>query len=188
MNEVKKPQKPLIFYYVIVLGIMFLLNLLIVPTMQQMKIQEVDYGTFMRMTENSEIGKVKVEDNQILFTDKEEKNIYKTGLMNDPALVERLYKSNAQFSSEIIEQMSPLANFLLTWVLPIVIFAALGQFLSKQMMKRMTGGDSSMMFNIGKSNAKVYVKSSGGIKFDDVAGEDEAKENLAEIVSYLHDP
>ena len=188
MNEVKKPQKPLIFYYVIVLGIMFLLNLLILPTMQQMKIQEVDYGTFMRMTENSEIGKVKVEDNQILFTDKEEKNIYKTGLMNDPALVERLYKSNAQFSSEIIEQMSPLANFLLTWVLPIVIFAALGQFLSKQMMKRMTGGDSSMMFNIGKSNAKVYVKSSGGIKFDDVAGEDEAKENLAEIVSYLHDP
>ena len=188
MNEVKKPQKPLIFYYVIVLLVMFLLNLLVVPTVRQMKIQEVDYGTFMRMTENSEIGKVMVEDNQILFTDKSEKNIYKTGLMNDPGLVERLYKSDAQFSSEIIEQMSPLANFLLTWVLPIVIFAALGQFLSKQMMKRMTGGDSSMMFNLGKSNAKVYVKSSGGIKFDDVAGEDEAKENLAEIVSYLHDP
>ncbi len=188
MNEVKKPQKPLIFYYLIVLLVMFLLNLLVVPTVRQMKIQEVDYGTFMRMTENSEIGKVMVEDNQILFTDKSEKNIYKTGLMNDPGLVERLYKSDAQFSSEIIEQMSPLANFILTWVLPIVIFAALGQFLSKQMMKRMTGGDSSMMFNLGKSNAKVYVKSSGGIKFDDVAGEDEAKENLAEIVSYLHDP
>ncbi len=188
MNEVKKPQKPLIFYYVIVLLVMFLLNLLVVPTVRQMKIEEVDYGTFMRMTENSEIGKVMVEDNQILFTDKSEKNIYKTGLMNDPGLVERLYKSDAQFSSEIIEQMSPLANFILTWVLPIVIFAALGQFLSKQMMKRMTGGDSSMMFNLGKSNAKVYVKSSGGIKFDDVAGEDEAKENLAEIVSYLHDP
>lgn len=188
MNEVKKPQKPLIFYYVIVLVIIFLLNLLVVPSMQQMRIQEVDYGTFMQMTEQKQIGEVMVEDNRILFTDRSGENIYKTGLMNDPGLTERLYAAGAQFSSEIIEQMSPITSFIVSWVLPIVMFIVIGQLLSRMMTKRMNGGNPSMMFNMGKSNAKVYVKSSDGIKFDDVAGEDEAKENLTEIVSYLHEP
>lgn len=187
MNEVKKPKKPLIFYYCIALAVILALNLLVVPALQQLRIREVDYGTFMSMTENGEISEVQVESNRILFTDKDGKIIYKTGLMDDPNLTQRLYDSGAKFSSEIVEQMSPLLSFLLSWVVPILIFFLLGQFLSKKLMQR-AGGDNSMMFNLGKSNAKVYVKSSDGIKFDDVAGEDEAKENLAEIVSYLHNP
>ena len=188
MNEVKTPKKPLIYYYTIAMLILLLMNLLVTPLLQQMRIKEVDYGTFMTMTENKEIGEVEIEENRILFTDKDGKTIYQTGLMDDPGRTERLYASGAKFSSEIVQEMSPLLSFLLTWILPIVIFMALGQFMAKKLMDKAGGGGASMMFNMGKSNAKVYVKSSDGIKFDDVAGEDEAKENLAEIVDYLHNP
>ena len=187
MNEVKKPRKPLIFYYVLVLLAMLLINMLLVPYMAARQVKEVDYGTFMDMTENKEIGEVEISDDEIIFTDKDGTNYYKTGVMNDDGLVDRLHDSGAKFSSEIVQQMSPLMSLLLTWILPLVIFIGLGQLMSRQLMKRM-GGSNSMMFNMGKSNAKVYVKSSDGIKFSDVAGEDEAKENLAEIVHYLHDP
>ncbi|MGN1160012.1 MAG: ATP-dependent zinc metalloprotease FtsH [Lachnospiraceae bacterium] len=187
MNEVKKPNKPLIYYYFIVLLIIMLFNLLLMPKILERRIQETDYGTFMSMAEEKNIGRVQIQDNQIVFTDKEEKTVYKTGLMDDPGLVERLKESGAVFSSEIIEETSPVLSFLLTWILPLVIFIALGQFLSKKMMDK-AGGPNSMMFNMGKSSAKVYVKSSDGIKFADVAGEDEAKENLTEIVDYLHNP
>ena len=188
MNEVKTPKKPLIYYYTIAMLVLLLMNLLVTPLLQQMRIKEVDYGTFMTMTENKEIGEVEIEENRILFTDKDGKTIYQTGLMDDPGRTERLYASGAKFSSEIVQEMSPLLSFLLTWILPIVIFTALGQFMAKKLMDKAGGGGASMMFNMGKSNAKVYVKSSDGIKFDDVAGEDEAKENLAEIVDYLHNP
>ena len=188
MNEVKKPKKPLIYYYSIVLLVLMLLNVIIMPAIRQLQIKEVDYGTFMTMINQKQVGKVEVQDNRILFTDKEEKNIYKTGKMDDPGLTERLYLSGAQFSSEIVEQMSPILSFLLSWILPIAVFFILGQLISRKLTEKMTGGNSSMMFNLGKSNAKVYVKSSDGIKFSDVAGEDEAKENLAEIVDYLHNP
>ena len=164
-----------------------LFNLLLMPKMLERQIRETDYGTFMTMTEEKNIGRVQIQDNQIIFTDKEERTIYKTGLMNDPGLVERLKESGAVFSSEIIEETSPLLSILLTWIMPMVIFIALGQFLSKKLMDR-AGGSNSMMFNMGKSDAKVYVKSADGIKFADVAGEDEAKENLTEIVDYLHNP
>lgn len=187
MNEVKKPKKPLIYYYFIALLIIMLFNLLLMPRMLERQIRETDYGTFMTMTEEKNIGRVQIQDNQIIFTDKEERTIYKTGLMNDPGLVERLKESGAVFSSEIIEETSPLLSILLTWIMPMVIFIALGQFLSKKLMDR-AGGSNSMMFNMGKSDAKVYVKSADGIKFADVAGEDEAKENLTEIVDYLHNP
>lgn len=187
MNEVKTPKKPLIFYYVIVLCVLMLLNFLALPWIAQRRIQEVDYGTFISMTENQEIGQVQVQDNQILFTNKEGTQVFKTGPMNDPELVDRLYASGAQFTGEIVEETSPLLAFLLSWVLPIVLFVALGQYFSKKLMDK-AGGPNSMMFGMGKSNAKVYVKSSEGIKFADVAGEDEAKENLAEIVDYLHNP
>ena len=187
MNEVKKPKKPLIYYYFIALLIIMLFNLLLMPKMLERQIRETDYGTFMTMTEEKNIGRVQIQDNQIIFTDKEERTIYKTGLMNDPGLVERLKESGAVFSSEIIEEASPLLSILLTWIMPMVIFIALGQFLSKKLMDR-AGGSNSMMFNMGKSDAKVYVKSADGIKFADVAGEDEAKENLTEIVDYLHNP
>ncbi len=187
MNEVKKPRKPLIFYYVLVLLAMLLINMLLVPYMAERQVKEVDYGTFMDMTENKEIGEVEISDDEIIFTDKDGTNYYKTGVMNDDGLVDRLHDSGAKFSSEIVQQMSPLMSLLLTWILPLVIFIGLGHLMSRQLMKRM-GGSNSMMFNMGKSNAKVYVKSSDGIKFSDVAGEDEAKENLAEIVHYLHDP
>ena len=189
MNEVKSPKKPLIYYYSIVLIVLFAMNLLVVPFLQQMRIREVDYGTFMTMTENKEIGQVEVRDNKILFTDRDGKNIYETGrLSEDYELIPRLYASGATFSGEIIEEMSPLLTILLYWILPVVIFALIGRYMSKKLMDRAGGGSGSMMFNMGKSNAKVYVKSAGGIKFDDVAGEDEAKENLAEIVDYLHNP
>ena len=188
MHEVKKPRKPLIYYYGIVMLVLLLLNVIVIPQMSRMSIKEVDYGTFMTMTENHEIGKVEIEENQIVFTDKDEKTIYKTGVMEDPGLVTRLHESGAEFASEIVEEMSPLLSFLLSWIFPIVVFAALGQYMSKKLMDKAGGGKNSMMFGMGKSNAKVYVKSSEGIKFKDVAGEDEAKENLTEIVDYLNNP
>ena len=187
MNEVKTPKKPLISYYCIVILLLLLFNMLVMPMISQRQVKEVDYNTFMEMTYNDNIGKVELQDNQILFTDKDNTQLYKTGLMSDPELTQRLYDHGAQFASEIQEQMSPVLSFLLSWVLPIVIFVGLGQMLTKQMMKKM-GGPNSMMFGAGKSNAKVYVKSSEGIKFTDMAGEDEAKENLSEIVDYLHNP
>ena len=187
MNGVQKPKKPLIFYYVIVLLVILFINIFVMPEIARHQIKEVDYGEFMSMTENQEIGEVQVQENQILFTSKDGKSIYKTGIMNDPELTQRLRDSGAKFSSEIIEETSPILSFLLSWILPMVIFIGLGQLLSRQLMKK-AGGGNSMMFNMGKSNAKVYVKSSNGIRFSDVAGEDEAKENLAEIVHYLHNP
>ncbi len=189
MNEVKRPRKPLIYYYTIVLLVLLLFNFLAMPWLTQRQVQQVDYGTFLEMAENKELGQVEVQqqENQILFANKENTAIYKTGMMPDPDLTQRLADSGAQFSGEIIEQMSPLLSFLLTWVMPIVIFIGIGQYMSKKLMQR-AGGANSMAFGMGKSNAKVYVKSSEGIKFSDVAGEDEAKENLKEIVDYLHNP
>ena len=188
MNEIKRPKTPLIFYYLIVLLIIMLVNALVMPKIAEHAVQEVDYGTFMSMTEKGEIGKVQLQSNQILFTNKDETTVYKTGLMNDPGLVERLYASGAEFTSEIIEQASPLVTLLFSWLLPIIIFVVLGQFLSKKMMDKAGGGPGSLMFNMGKSNAKIYVKSSDGIRFSDVEGVDEAEENLQEIVDYLHNP
>ncbi len=189
MKEVKSPKKPLIYYYCIVLLVLMVFNSFILPLLARQQIKEVDYGTFMTMTENGEVGKVEIESNQILFTDKDGKTIYKTGVMNDPNLTERLHASGAEFASEIVEEASPLMSFFLTWILPVVIFVALGQLLYKKMSEKMGGGPNSMMFGLGNSNAKVYVPSTdGGIRFADVAGEDEAKDNLQEIVNYLHDP
>lgn len=187
MNEIKQPKKPLLYYYGIVLLVLMMFNFLMAPYLAQRQIKEVDYGTFMTMTENKEIGQVEIESNQILFTSKDNKTIYKTGVMDDPGRTQRLYDSGASFSSEIVEQMSPMASFLTSWVLPILIFWGIGQVLSRKMIKKM-GGANSMSFGMGKSNAKIYIKSSNGIKFSDVAGEDEAKENLTEIVDYLHNP
>ena len=187
MNEVKTPKKPLIFYYGIAMVVLLLLNMLVMPLITQHQVEEVDYGTFIKMTENKEIGQVEIEDNQILFTNKDKSKIYKTGLLNDDGLVQRLYDSGAEFSGEIVEQMSPLMSFIVSWVLPVALFVVLGQLLSRQLMKKM-GGPNAMKFDMGKSSAKVYVQSSDGIKFADVAGEDEAKENLSEVVDYLHNP
>ena len=186
MKEVKQPKKPLIFYYLVVILALMLFNALVMPWFTQGQIQEVDYGTFMDMTKAKEIGLVEVQDNQILFTDKDETTVYKTGVMFDPGLVDRLDESGATFSQEIVEEMSPLTTILLSWILPMVIFIGLGQFMSKKLMSK--AGGNGMMFGMGKSNAKIYVNSSEGIHFSDVAGEDEAKENLAEIVEYLHNP
>ena len=187
MNEVKTPKKPFYVYYAIVLLVLFLINALLVPKIAGRMVKQVDYDTFMKMTLDKQIDEVEVQDNQIIFTSKDDKTIYKTGVMNDPDLTQRLYDSGAKFSSEIVEQMSPMLSFFISWILPILIFYVLGQWMSKKMMKKM-GGSNSMMFGMGKSNAKIYVKSSEGIKFADVAGEDEAKENLTEIVEYLHNP
>ena len=187
MKEVKPPRKPLFYYYGIALVVLLVINFLLVPLVARHAVQEVDYGTFMTMTENKEIGKVEVEDNQIIFTNKDGSKIYKTGPMNDPDLTQRLYDAGAEFTRDIVEQTSPLLSVVLTWVLPIVLFIAVGQLMAKKLTDR-AGGPGSMMFGAGKSNAKIYVQSTQGIRFADVAGEDEAKENLQEIVNYLHDP
>ena len=187
MKEVKPPKKPLIYYYGVALAVLLLINFLLVPLVARHAVQEVDYGTFMTMTENKEIGQVEVEDNQIIFTNKDGSKVYKTGPMNDPDLTQRLYDAGAEFTRDIVEETSPLLSFVLTWILPIIIFIAIGQLMTKKLTDR-AGGPGSMMFGAGKSNAKIYVQSTQGIHFSDVAGEDEAKENLQEIVNYLHDP
>ena len=188
MKEVKTPKKPLYFYYIIALCILMAINFLALPNMLESRIKEVDYGTFMSMTENKEIDKVEIQDNKIVFTAKNDKStVYETGIINDLGLVDRLHSAGAEFSSEIVRQTSPIVSFLISWVLPFAIFYALGQYMMKKMTDK-AGGPNSMMFGMGKSNAKIYVSSTEGIKFSDVAGEDEAKENLAEIVSYLHNP
>ena len=189
MKEVKTPRKPLAIYYALVLLMLLLLNFVLLPWMGERQIKEVDYGTFMTMTEEKNIGRVDIESNQIIFTDKDETQVYKTGLMNDTGLTERLYNAGATFSSEIVEQSSPVLSFLIWFVLPIILFSAIGNQMNKKLMEKAGGGPGSMMFGgMGKSNAKVYVQSTAGIRFADVAGEDEAKENLQEVVNYLHDP
>ena len=189
MNEVKKPKKSIAFYYIVALVVLILFNALTVPWLLERQINKVDYNTFINMTEEKNIGRVEIseQDNTITFTDKDEKNIYKTAMLDDPDLTKRLYEAGVSFYGEEIEQVSPLLSFFLTWILPIVIFVGIGEYLSRMMMKH-AGGKNAMSFGMGKSNAKVYVKSSNGIKFSDVAGEDEAKENLTEIVDYLHNP
>lgn len=189
MNEVKKPRKQIMIFYVIVLVFIVVFNMVVMPWLLELRVKEVDYGTFMSMTEQGDIGLVQIveTENYITFTDKEQKQIYKTGIVDDPGRTERLYAAGANFSGEIIEQPGIVSQFLFNWLIPIGAFILIGQLISKHMMKKM-GGQNSMMFNMGKSNAKIYVKSDNGIKFADVAGEDEAKENLSEIVDYLHDP
>ena len=189
MNEVKKPKKQLRIFYFAALAVLLLLNMVIMPMIMNARVKETDYGTFMTMTNQGNVGLVQIveTENYIIFTDKEEKQVYKTGIVNDPGLTERLHAAGANFSGEIIEQPSIFSQIIFNWVLPIAAFFLIGQLISKHMMKKM-GGQNSMMFNMGKSNAKVYVHSSDGIKFADVAGEDEAKENLTEIVDYLHNP
>ena len=188
MKEVKPSKKPLAIYYAIVLLVLLVLNFVLVPWLSERQIKEVDYGTFMTMTEEKNIGRVDIESNQIVFTDKDESQVYKTGLMSDPGLTERLYDAGAQFSSEIVEQGSPLVSFLVWFVLPILLFSFIGNQMNKKLMEKAGGANSMMFGGVGKSNAKVYVQSTHGIRFADVAGEDEAKENLQEIVNYLHDP
>ena len=189
MQEVKKPRKPLIYYYIIVLVVLLIFNFLLMPWASERRVTEVGYDRFIEMTEEEDVGQVEInqEDNEIVFTDKDGSAIYKTGMVEDPDLTRRLYDSGAKFSGQIVEQMSPILSILLSWILPVVIFIAIGQYMSRKLMKK-AGGPNSMIFGNGKSNAKVYVKSSEGIRFSDVAGEDEAKENLAEIVDYLHNP
>ncbi len=187
MKEVKAPKKPIISYYVIILAVMLIFNFFVMPGIAKSRIKEVSYDEFMDMTLNKEIGKVEVQQNQILFTDIEEKNIYKTGTMDDPDMINRLYDSGAKFSSDIVEEVSPFVSFIFSWIIPILIFVLIGRFMSKKMMDKV-GGDNAMMFGMGKSNAKIYVQSTEGIKFSDVAGEDEAKDSLKEIVDYLHNP
>ena len=188
MNEVKRPKKPLIVFYTIVLVLLLVFNLFILPALVQGSVKEVDYGTFMTATEKGQIDEVQIDSHQILYTLKGEKQVYKTGLMNDPGLTERLYESGATFSQEIVEEASPLMTLVLSWLLPMGLFLLIGNLISKKLMNKAGGGPGSMMFNLGKSNAKVYVKSSDGIRFSDVEGVDEAEENLQEIVDYLHNP
>ena len=188
MKEVKTPKKPLAIYYTVVLLVLLLLNLVLVPWMSERQVKEVDYGTFMSMTEEKNIGRVDIESNQIIFTDKDEKNVYKTNAMDDPQLTERLYESGAKFSKDVDASTSPLLSLLITGILPMLIFIGLGQYMAKKLRDQMGGKDSLMFGGMGKSNAKIYVQSTKGIRFDDVAGEDEAKESLAEIVDYLHNP
>ena len=187
MNEVKKPRKPLMFYYGVAMVIILLFNLFVMPMLESAMVTEVDYGTFMTMTQEKNIGKVEIQYNQIIFTDKADETIYKTGVMNDPNLTERLYNAGAVFASPIAKEASPIMSFLMSWILPMVIFILLGQVLSRWMMKKM-GGPNSMMFDAAKSDAKVYVKSDTGTTFDDIEGVEEAEENLQEIVDYLHNP
>ena len=189
MQEVKSPKRPMIFYYIIALVAILCINFLLLPALEQRQVKEVDYGTFMTMIDEKQIDSVNIESNQIIFTDKSGDTVYKTGIIEDPDLVTRLHESGAKFSSEIIEPTSPIISFLMACFLPMLIMIALGQWLSKKMLSKMGGGMNSMQFGMGgKSNAKVYVKSSSGIKFSDVAGEDEAKELLSELVDYLHTP
>ena len=189
MQEVKSPKRPMIFYYIIVLVAILCINFLLLPALEQRQVKEVDYGTFMTMIDEKQIDSVNIESNQIIFTDKSGDTVYKTGIIEDPDLVTRLHESGAKFSSEIIEPTSPIISFFMACLLPMLIMIALGQWLSKKMLSKMGGGMNSMQFGMGgKSNAKVYVKSSSGIKFSDVAGEDEAKELLSELVDYLHTP
>ena len=189
MNEVKSPKKPLLYYYFVAMLLVMLFNFIAMPWISEHQIKDVDYNTFVTMTEQGEVGRVEIQEqsNRILFTSSDEKTVYKTAMVPDDGLVQRLLDAGVSTTGEEIEQTSTLVS-ILAWVLPIVIFVALGQFMSRKMMEKMGGGGNSMMFNMGKSNAKVYVKSAEGIKFDDVAGEDEAKENLTEVVNYLHDP
>ena len=189
MNEVKKPKKPLISYYCIVLLILILFNSLAMPWLMEHQIKDVDYGTFIQMTEDGNVGRVNIKEqsNTIVFTDKEEKTIYHTAMVDDPDLTDRLYQAGVSFYGEEIKQTSPILSFLMTWILPLLIFGVIGELLARQLMKK-AGGKNAMSFGMGKSSAKIYVKSSDGIKFSDVAGEDEAKENLTEIVDYLHNP
>ena len=187
MDEVKNPKRPIYYYWAVAMAVLMLFNLLAKPWYLRSQIAEVDYGTFMTMTEEKKIGRVEIKDNQILFTDRDGKKIYRTGLMDDSRRTERLYQSGAKFSSEIVEETSPIISALLSWVMPLLLFWGLGRYMQKKMLDRM-GGSDSMMFGMGKSKARIYVKSTEGIKFSDVAGEDEAKENLAEIVEYLHNP
>ena len=188
MKEVKSPKKPLIYYYGVVLLVLLVFNLVITPLLLKQEVTEVDYGTFMSMTESKNIGQVQVEDQQIVFTDKDEKNVYQTNVMDDPNLTERLYESGAKFSMDVDASTSPLLSLLITGLLPMLIFIGLGQYMAKKLREQMGGKDSLMFGGMGKSNAKIYVQSTKGIRFDDVAGEDEAKESLAEIVDYLHNP
>lgn len=188
MKEVKSPKKPLIYYYGVTLLIVLLFNLFITPLLMQQRVEEVDYGTFMQMVEEKNVGMVQVEETQILFTDKTNEKAYKTGRMDDPGLIERLYTSGADFGAVVIEPTSPIVNFLLTFILPMAVFIGLGQFLSRRMMKQMGGKDSLQFPGFGGSGAKIYVQSTEGIHFRDVAGEDEAKESLQEIVDYLYNP
>ena len=188
MKEVKSPKKPLLYYYGVVLLVLLVFNLFVTPLLLKEEVTEVDYGTFMSMTEKKNIGQVQVEDQQIIFTDKDEKNVYKTNAMDDPNLTERLYESGAKFSKDVDATTSPLMSLLITGILPMLIFIGLGQYMAKKLRDQMGGKDSLMFGGMGKSNAKIYVQSTKGIRFDDVAGEDEAKESLAEIVDYLHNP